>query len=501
MKNNILIERFRGFRGGFRGRIGNYVNNAEYTYNPTDEIDKKLFNTRPDTYSQRLKNDMKLIQEMNKKSELVNKIYDNINNDKKNQVKNIIETSKFENDISEFIKKYNNFKSSNIDTKQIELNDKQKKELLLKYYPLFKSNQVDTNIFSEFLERLKSKINLKKSSYLENYIDIFFKTNNDLLRTDRSNFYIRIIHDSKYKIDFENKLKYVENFKTKIDQLNLNNPELPNTLKYNFEEKDTFTKKNLKFFETFMISYLAMFNIYVNGYFNTVINENDPEYLPSVERFSNQEISKEDLNNFAELIIITHEKKKLLKDILDFKEKNVFTKTQIQNLENMLYDRLKKLDDTIFDELIHELNFPDNLFEATDDQIVILSELNNYDYERRLSELETLLLMREFYIKLDDNDKDKFFKLNNLTKTKVIINWINKDELDKDIIEEDVDLIDHNINYVKNTYNDIKTDLDKNFSSINKKFIIILVIVFVILIGLYMFFKRKPDNSNNFDDF
>ena len=316
MKNNNLIENFKGLRGGFRGRIGNYVNNAEYTYNLTDEIDKKLFNTRPDTYSERLKNDMKLIQEMNKKNELVKKIYDNINNDKKKQVKNIIETSKFEEDISEFIKKYNNFKSSNVDTKQIELNDKQKKELLLKYYPLFKSNQVDTNIFSEFLERLKSKINLKKSSYLENYIDIFFKTNNDLLRTDRSNFYIRIIHDSKYKIDFENKLKYVENFKTKIDQLNLNNPELPNTLKYNFEEKDSFTKKKLKFFETFMISYLAMFNIYVNGYFNTVINENEPEFLPSIERFSNQEISKEDLNNFAELIIITHEKKNLLNLIL-----------------------------------------------------------------------------------------------------------------------------------------------------------------------------------------
>ena len=65
-----------------------------------------------------------------------------------------------------------------------------------------------------------------------------------------------------------------------------------------------------------------------------------------------------------------------------------------------MYDRLKKLDDNIFDELINELNFPENLFEATDNQIVILSELNNYNYERRLNELENLLFMREFYNKL-----------------------------------------------------------------------------------------------------
>ena len=498
MKKNNLIENFRGFRGGFRGRIGNYVNNATYTYK------KDYIGGNPNTYSLRLKSDMELLSKLKSNEEFLQKIYAEANNDKKPIIKNIIETSQFKKDINKFIEDYNQFKNSNINTEKIELTDQEEKEFLLKYYPLFKSNNVDTNTFSNFKKRLESKFNLNSSYYLENYIDIFFKVNNDLLLTDRSIFYVRIVNDSKYKIDFENKLKYVEIFKTKVNQLNLNDPVLPNTLKYNFEEKESFTKKNLKFFETFMISYLALFNIYVNGYFNKVIIDNDPEVLPSpspgIENFSNDSLS-DDLNNFGDLIIITDQKKNLLKDILNFTKRNIYTKTQIQIFENILYDRLKKLKDDNFDELIHELNFPDNLFEATDDQIVILSEINNYDYERRLDELETLLLMREFYIKLDNVDKQKFFKLSNSTKMKVIINWINKKELDNDIVEEE-NIIHYNINYIKNTYNDVKKDLDKKFSTINKKYVIVFLILIIILIGMYFYFNSNSKNNDfSFDDF
>ena len=86
----------------------------------------------------------------------------------------------------------------------------------------------------------------------------------------------------------------------------------------------------------------------------------------------------------------------------------------------------------------------------------------------------------------------KIFKLSNSTKTKVIINWINNNELDYKIVEEEKNII----NYVKNTYIDVKKNLDEKFSIINKNYLIIFLILLIILIGMYFYFNSSSKSND-----
>jgi hypothetical protein len=247
-----------------------------------------------------------------------------------------------------------------------------------------------------------------------------------------------------------------------------------------------FTKKQLRFTSTFLTLYLT-FSILsdpedIEEFTESNIEFNSapaPAPTPSPESLSELSNS-EDTEKYidSDIVILVYENR-IQQIILTFISEGKLDEFRIKQLESMIYGILSSAPDEIYDELLAKFFVPRNVYQMTEEQLFMVAEVDNLTNKikpDKINRIDNIILSKEFYNLLDDEDKEIFMSLPEDKRAELVADWLVENlEISEDKVK--------------------KLETEKTFLQ-KYLIIIVMVVLILLLIGGYFMFGGKSSSGD-----
>ena len=163
--------------------------------------------------------------------------------------------------------------------------------------------------------------------------------------------------------------------------------------------------------------------------------------------------------------------------------------------EKEIDDKLKyyvKNTNFTIDQILKHLNVMTNYFEASDEQVVTYVDLTSNSEEEKIKKLDSIIIMKNYYDLLTDENKKRFLELSDEDKINIVKKFYENKNNQTDDNQENKD---------KDEDEDKDEVVIKEKTFLQKYMIVIIIVVLLLLgvVGYFMFAGKSSSDDSGMD--